>query len=842
MAAELGPPPPPPPAYDAWGESRRSVVLLLGIMTAWLLPLTALRLAYAAWRKRRGTAEEDAGGGGGGAPRHRHRAAAADGDARPPQFRFAVSRLDTHGNLVTIWAPEPAPLRAAAEAGDVTGVLNLVVVATAAWVVTNGLLSLRAAGTWWPDAGAWLAHTFGGVGSLAGHVGGLWALYAGVAYPLVVAGATGALPAGGAPARLLQVAGEAVLLLAPCAYLRTRPDWPWTQRLFYAMETVVLTLKAHSYIEGNRRLDAEARAGGPASGLAGGAAVAAAAQLDAAIAHATAAGGGSSGSGGGGLGGSRLSFGGGDTTGDEEEGTQARLRRLRALRLARNAAATGAAPCVGAHCADVAVCRSAGLLQLGAAAVPDASSAAVSTGRGRQGPPPAAAAAATSPTSPTQPRRQPSRRASSADGCGGSSGTAAAAAAAAATTTTTTTTTPAALLRAAAATLSRLMVAEPARDFGCVDAQAAAARADAVRRLGLSRPVVDPDEPAAGSASASEDDDSSGDGRRSRRSAPPGGDTPAGVGGLPPPSPRLVLLPPADGETGGTPPVTRPAVTLPVPAAGDAARRPHKTSPSSGADDGGGRGGGGRHHGHGHHARGAVAGAWWQRLVWGLNTEGQPVATGSAAYPFTVSLADFAFFSFAPTLVYEPNPPRTTGVRWAYVGEKVALAGGAIIVGSQVMTQHVLPAIAASDPARHRCAEAVAAAAAAAVATGGAAAGSLASPAGLLSGALSAASSLLLSASAAQPAAAAAAVLPRYVEPILMWEEVALLLLPCLAMCMVRVLGVGGERGSVGLRRARPSAAEPRSHPAIVPTRATCPPILPCADSLRRSSSTSSLS
>ena len=223
--------------YDAWQDTRKSILLLFAVMVAWLLPLYIINWAYAAYQRVKGR-PRDLSGDGASSERPMRREGASDG---APEFRFAVSKFDTHGNLITIWQPAP-PLRL--ESADFGGFLGMFICAGIFWVVSNGLYNLKHSGAWWPDGGAWLVHTFHRVGSLAWQLGCLWLLYGLVAYPLVVAFAIGALQCSGRGCIALQYLGEAVLLIAPCLYLRTRLDWPWTQRLFYAIETGILVFKA----------------------------------------------------------------------------------------------------------------------------------------------------------------------------------------------------------------------------------------------------------------------------------------------------------------------------------------------------------------------------------------------------------------------------------------------------------------------------------------------------------------------------------------------------------------------------------------------------------------------
>ena len=76
------------------------------------------------------------------------------------------------------------------------------------------------------------------------------------------------------------------------------------------------------------------------------------------------------------------------------------------------------------------------------------------------------------------------------------------------------------------------------------------------------------------------------------------------------------------------------------------------------------------------------------------HSSGSPVMSGDlVAYPHNVTLRDFLLFSFAPTLVYEPNFPRTTGIRPGYLLEKVFLGGGLLTSMAYVLTTHVHPVL-----------------------------------------------------------------------------------------------------------------------------------------------------
>jgi hypothetical protein len=87
----------------------------------------------------------------------------------------------------------------------------------------------------------------------------------------------------------------------------------------------------------------------------------------------------------------------------------------------------------------------------------------------------------------------------------------------------------------------------------------------------------------------------------------------------------------------------------------------------------------------------AAAGRVARALLWGLNTEGEPVATEAVRYPFNLNLRDFVTFSFMPTVVYEPSFPRTQRVRLGYLVEKLALAAGLVLVGAHIITAQMAP-------------------------------------------------------------------------------------------------------------------------------------------------------
>lgn len=78
-----------------------------------------------------------------------------------------------------------------------------------------------------------------------------------------------------------------------------------------------------------------------------------------------------------------------------------------------------------------------------------------------------------------------------------------------------------------------------------------------------------------------------------------------------------------------------------------------------------------------------------------VNAEGQPLATGTVAYPRNVTPADFFAFFCAPTLCYEPNYPRTPRVRLGYVAEKLLLGAGLLTGMAHVRAAHVAPTLAA---------------------------------------------------------------------------------------------------------------------------------------------------
>ena len=173
-------------------------------------------------------------------------------------------------------------------------------------------------------------------------------------------------------------------------------------------------------------------------------------------------------------------------------------------------------------------------------------------------------------------------------------------------------------------------------------------------------------------------------------------------------------------------------------------------------------------------------------FVWGVNAEGQPVSTGSVAFPYNINLRDFLLFSFAPTLVYEPNFPRTTGIRPGYLLEKVSLAAGMVIVGSVVMTNHMLPVFAAFDPLGDACpsiAGGGSSAAAAAEAAGGGSSTTTVSKLASYVGRLLLSKTPLLASKEA--AAVGTAVSSTFRPPLGVFDATTLLILPTLMMCLI---------------------------------------------------------
>jgi len=67
-------------------------------------------------------------------------------------------------------------------------------------------------------------------------------------------------------------------------------------------------------------------------------------------------------------------------------------------------------------------------------------------------------------------------------------------------------------------------------------------------------------------------------------------------------------------------------------------------------------------------------------------------------YPKNVTVEDYAYFTFAPTLVYETSYMRTDTIRWFYVLKEFTQAAGCGIIMHVILVQFMLP-ILKEDPA-----------------------------------------------------------------------------------------------------------------------------------------------
>lgn len=63
-------------------------------------------------------------------------------------------------------------------------------------------------------------------------------------------------------------------------------------------------------------------------------------------------------------------------------------------------------------------------------------------------------------------------------------------------------------------------------------------------------------------------------------------------------------------------------------------------------------------------------------IIRGTTSEGRETTLASVSYPHNVNLKDFAMYSMAPTLCYEPNYPRTTTLDVGYLAVGTHTAGG----------------------------------------------------------------------------------------------------------------------------------------------------------------------
>lgn len=72
------------------------------------------------------------------------------------------------------------------------------------------------------------------------------------------------------------------------------------------------------------------------------------------------------------------------------------------------------------------------------------------------------------------------------------------------------------------------------------------------------------------------------------------------------------------------------------------------------------------------------------------NTQGTPCVQAYVSYPHNVTVGDFVLFTLAPTLVYEPNYPRTTTIRAGYLFEKLFLIAGLVYAGYTLLSQYYM--------------------------------------------------------------------------------------------------------------------------------------------------------
>ena len=63
------------------------------------------------------------------------------------------------------------------------------------------------------------------------------------------------------------------------------------------------------------------------------------------------------------------------------------------------------------------------------------------------------------------------------------------------------------------------------------------------------------------------------------------------------------------------------------------------------------------------------------------------------AWPHNVTIKDFLYFLFAPTLVYEPRYPRTKAIRWKYVAVKGAEVCLSLLLQYALLKQFLLPVL-----------------------------------------------------------------------------------------------------------------------------------------------------
>lgn len=97
-----------------------------------------------------------------------------------------------------------------------------------------------------------------------------------------------------------------------------------------------------------------------------------------------------------------------------------------------------------------------------------------------------------------------------------------------------------------------------------------------------------------------------------------------------------------------------------------------------------------------------VGGSRWNALIRKLqlrhskqvcNSEGEAVHQGAVTYPDNIHFKDFLVFAIAPTLVYEPNFPRTSTRRLGYIAEKLFLAIGLLFAAGYLVENYYRPII-----------------------------------------------------------------------------------------------------------------------------------------------------